>query len=262
MGHRRRSSPAHTPRPAGYLTIGELVEASGATKATIHHYSTIGLLPTPVKTAHNMAYYHPECVERLELVRAFRDRHVPLATAREIIDAHGISGARSILSRTAQASMMLSGLVAWPGSAASRDQILESSGLAPESLDDLEDLGLLRRDGDVYDSLSAELVGALGRLRRAGLTDEIGFSPGDVVLYRDAMAQVVQHELEYFDSRLLGQSAPDEASALMDPVLMAAVLEHAEALCVLVRRRLLLDAIEAAGNSDFSDEYRPIGRLS
>ncbi|MHB1890514.1 MAG: hypothetical protein ACYCUF_06485, partial [Acidimicrobiales bacterium] len=91
----------------------------------------------------------------------------------------------------------------------------------------------------LYDSLSVELVQALARMREAGMTEAIGFFPRDVRLYHQAMAAVVQSELSYFDSRLIRHVPPEDAAAVMN-----AALEHAEQLCVIVRRRLLLDALQ------------------
>jgi DNA-binding transcriptional MerR regulator len=47
----------------------QLVEASGVAKSTILFYVSRGLLPRPVKTSRNMAYYHPSCVDRLKLIK-------------------------------------------------------------------------------------------------------------------------------------------------------------------------------------------------
>ncbi|MGK2931356.1 MAG: MerR family transcriptional regulator [Solirubrobacterales bacterium] len=51
------------------LKMSELVEASGVPGATIKHYLREDLLPEPVKTSRNMAYYRPETVERIEMIK-------------------------------------------------------------------------------------------------------------------------------------------------------------------------------------------------
>jgi predicted DNA-binding transcriptional regulator AlpA len=50
----------------GLLKMKELAEASGVSAGTIKHYLREGLLPEPVKTSRNMAYYPPEFVERIK----------------------------------------------------------------------------------------------------------------------------------------------------------------------------------------------------
>ena len=51
------------------LRMGELAEASGVPAPTIKHYLREGLLPEPVKTSRNMAYYPPEFVDRIRLIK-------------------------------------------------------------------------------------------------------------------------------------------------------------------------------------------------
>ena len=56
----------------GLLRMRELAEASGVPAPTIKHYLREGLLPEPVKTSRNMAYYPPEFVDRIKLIKRCR----------------------------------------------------------------------------------------------------------------------------------------------------------------------------------------------
>ena len=59
--------------------MGELAEASGVPAPTIKHYLREGLLPEPVKTSRNMAYYPPEFVDRIKLIKRLQEeRFMPL----------------------------------------------------------------------------------------------------------------------------------------------------------------------------------------
>jgi len=226
-------------RSTGFLTMSALVRATGSSRATVHHYVSLGLLPAPVKTAQNMAYYAPECIERLRCIRALREREVPLVTVRALLDAHGVEGTWTLL-RQATAAGQAAIALAVPGERAmSTNELTAATGLAKEDLEDLESIGIARRQEDgMYDGLTVQIAEALGRMRAAGLTEEAGFRPADLRLYRDAMAQLLRHELEYFTARLFGRVPPDRA-----PAVVRAALAHAEHLWVLVHRRLLSDAI-------------------
>ncbi len=69
------------------LKVSELSERSGVPVATIHHYLREGLLPEPVKTSRNMAYYPPEFVDRLRLIKQLQEeRFMPLKVIRELLD--------------------------------------------------------------------------------------------------------------------------------------------------------------------------------
>jgi DNA-binding transcriptional MerR regulator len=63
-----------------------LVEATGVPKSTILHYLARGLLPAPVKTSRNMAYYDPSCVDRIRVIQHMQRRHrMSLAEIREAL---------------------------------------------------------------------------------------------------------------------------------------------------------------------------------
>jgi len=57
------------------LKMKDLVNATGVPKATILHYLREGLLPEPVKTSTNMAYYDQLSVARIRLIRQLQRHH-------------------------------------------------------------------------------------------------------------------------------------------------------------------------------------------
>jgi DNA-binding transcriptional MerR regulator len=63
-----------------FLRMRELVKATGLPKSTILFYANEGLLPEPIKTSSNMAYYHPDSIERLRFIKILQDDHrLPLS---------------------------------------------------------------------------------------------------------------------------------------------------------------------------------------
>jgi DNA-binding transcriptional MerR regulator len=61
-------------REAG-LRMNKLTAATGVAKSTILFYVSAGLLPEPVKTSPNMAYYNPSSVERIRLIQQMQAQH-------------------------------------------------------------------------------------------------------------------------------------------------------------------------------------------
>ena len=61
-------------KPEG-LRMKELSAATGIPKSAILHYVAQGLLPEPVRTGPNMAYYDPACIERIEFIRAMQEKY-------------------------------------------------------------------------------------------------------------------------------------------------------------------------------------------
>lgn len=63
---------------AELLTVDELAVSTGMTVRTTRYYTSLGLLPPPLRRG-RMAFYGPEHVARLELVRALQDHGFTLA---------------------------------------------------------------------------------------------------------------------------------------------------------------------------------------
>lgn len=83
-GEKRRETG--TGSMARGLRMKELTGATGLPKSAILHYMAQGLLPEPVKTGRNMAYYDPSCVERINFIKTIQGRYsFPLGKIRELL---------------------------------------------------------------------------------------------------------------------------------------------------------------------------------
>jgi len=72
------------------LRMKELAEATGVPKSTILYYLNQGLLPEPVRTGQNMAYYDPQCINRIRYIQNLQRRHrLSLAEIRRMIADRG-----------------------------------------------------------------------------------------------------------------------------------------------------------------------------
>nr|MBA3359144.1 MerR family transcriptional regulator [Thermoleophilaceae bacterium] len=71
----------------GLLRMRELAQQSGVSAGTIKHYLREGLLPDPVRTSRNMAWYPPEFVERIRLIKQLQEeRFMPLRAIKTVLD--------------------------------------------------------------------------------------------------------------------------------------------------------------------------------
>src|SRR3989337_705369 len=119
------------------LRMGELAEAPGGSAATIKHYLREGLLPEPVKTSRNMAWYPPEYVERLQTIKRLQEeRYMQLRVIREVLGA----GAR-----VPRASL--------------------STSLPDEVLDRLIEIGALSEDAGGFGPEDVRIIDAIARFR-------------------------------------------------------------------------------------------------
>lgn len=72
------------------LRMKALVDATGAPKSTILYYVQQGLLPEPVKTSQNMAYYDPRCITRIRYIQNLQRRHrLSLSEIRKLLADRG-----------------------------------------------------------------------------------------------------------------------------------------------------------------------------
>ncbi|MBU1276419.1 MAG: MerR family transcriptional regulator [Proteobacteria bacterium] len=66
----------------------QLMAATGLPKSTLLYYAEQGLLPPPVKTSPNMAYYDPACVERARRIKQLQSQHrLPLSKIKVVLEA-------------------------------------------------------------------------------------------------------------------------------------------------------------------------------
>jgi DNA-binding transcriptional MerR regulator len=76
------------------MRMAELALASGVSRDTIHYYLREGLLPKPLKSGKTVAYYEDAHLERLRLIRRFREeKYLPVAVIRRLLES-GPKGAQ------------------------------------------------------------------------------------------------------------------------------------------------------------------------
>src|SRR5580765_2218052 len=130
---------AHRPN-GDLLRIGELAEASGVPVPTIKHYLREGLLPEPVKTSRNMAYYPPEFVDRIKLIKQLQEeRFMPLKAIKSVLEDDP-ERARALVELE---DRILNRALAGERTRTSASDVRERYGVPKEVLDRLEKLEVL-----------------------------------------------------------------------------------------------------------------------
>jgi DNA-binding transcriptional MerR regulator len=197
----------------GHLKMSELAEASGVSAGTIKHYLREGLLPEPVKTSRNMAYYPPEFVERIRLIKRLQEeRFMPLKAIRKVLDddperAQALVEVEDKIIERAQRS---------ESSRTSRPEAEKRYGIPREALERLEEIGVLTPNSRGYGELDARMLEAISRFRAGGYDEEIGFTVYDTLRYKDALEQLVKEEVEVVLERLAGDVEPDRIVELLE----------------------------------------------
>ena len=198
---------------AELLRMGELAEASGVPAPTIKHYLREGLLPEPVKTSRNMAYYPSEFVDRIKLIKQLQEeRFMPLKAIKSVLDEDP-ERARALVELE---DRILERTLAGERSRTSAAEVRESYGVPKEVLDRLAGLEVLSPNSRGYSPSDVKIIEAISRFRAGGYDEEIGFTVYDTLRYKRAMEELVREEVEVLMDRVAGKMEPDRAMELIE----------------------------------------------
>ena len=180
---------------AGRLKMSELAERSGVSAGTIKHYLREGLLGEGediVRTSRNMAYYPPEYVERIQLIKRLQEeRFMPLRVIKERI----LEGA----------------VQQGEGERVSAAEARRRYDVPRNVLDRLAEIGVLTPSARGYDADDVKIIEAIARFRAGGYDEQLGFTVFDTLRYRAALEPLVVEEVRTLLDRLAGEVEVERA---------------------------------------------------
>src|SRR5436190_7276884 len=186
----------------GHLKISELAQASGVSSGTIKHYLREGLLPEPVKTSRNMAYYPPDFVERIKLIKQLQEeRFMPLKVIKRMIERDP-ERARAMVELE---DRVLERALAGEETRVSRAELERRYEVPREVLDRLAELEVLTPTSRGYSPSDVRIVEAIARFRAGGYDERIGFTVYDTLRYRRALESLVEEEVDVLMERRPGE---------------------------------------------------------
>jgi DNA-binding transcriptional MerR regulator len=198
------------------LKMSQLAERSGVSAGTIKHYLREGLLPEPVRTSRNMAYYPPEFVERIrEIKRLQEQRFLPLKVIRDLLETHDADRV-------------------------SRAEVTERYELPRKLLDKLAELGVLTPTARGYDADDVKIIAAMAAFRAGGYDEALGFTAYETVRYKEALEPLVQEEVAAMHDHL-DDVEPERAAEIIAagaaPLRELIGAMHSKLLIAELRRR-------------------------
>jgi len=195
------------------LRMGELAEASGVPAPTIKHYLREGLLPEPVKTSRNMAYYPPEFVDRIKLIKQLQEeRFMPLKAIKSVLDEDP-ERARALVELE---DRILDRALAGERTRTSAAEVRERYGVPKEVLDRLEKLEVLSPNSRGYSPSDIKIIEAITRFRAGGYDEQIGFTVYDTLRYKSAIEDLVREEVGMVMDRLAGEVSPERVVEMLE----------------------------------------------
>ena len=198
------------------LKISELSERSGVPVATIRHYLREGLLPEPVRTSRNMAYYPPEFVERIRLIKQLQEeRFMPLRVIRELLE-RGDAEPDRLRAMIELEDRILEQALARERERVPADEVARRYEVPAEVLERLAELEVLSPSAGGYSPSDVRIVEAISRFRAGGYDERLGFTVYDTLRYKRALEGIVREEVEVLLERLPGGMDTDRAVALIE----------------------------------------------
>jgi DNA-binding transcriptional MerR regulator len=197
----------------GLLRMRELAEASGVPAPTIKHYLREGLLPEPVKTSRNMAYYPPEFVDRIKLIKRLQEeRFLPLKAIKNVLDEDP-DRAEAMLELGDQ---ILDRALAGERSRTSAAEVRKRYGVPKEVLDRLAELEVLTPNSRGYSPSDVTIIEAISRFRAGGYDEQIGFTVYDTLRYKAALEELVRQEVDIVMERLAGEVPTERVVEMLE----------------------------------------------
>jgi DNA-binding transcriptional MerR regulator len=197
----------------GLLRMRDLASASGVSAGTIKHYLREGLLPEPVKTSRNMAYYPPDFVERIQLIKQLQqERFMPLKAIKRMLDDDP-ERTRALVELE---DRVIERAAAGDETRVSAAEVRRRYAIPKEVLDRLAELEILSPTRRGYSPNDVKIVEAIARFRAGGYDEQIGFTVYDTLRYKRALDDLVKEEVEVLMARLAGEMETDRALKLID----------------------------------------------
>ncbi|MBF0509602.1 MAG: MerR family transcriptional regulator [Deltaproteobacteria bacterium] len=193
-----------TNRPKPGLRMNELMDLTGLPKSTILHYAAQGLLPEPIKTSPNMAYYDPASVDRLKYIKMLQEKYrLPLAKIKTYLNLQDQG-------RDVTPLLELSQVIFGPmeGPVLDEDALCRTTGLSPDQLTGLiRDNLILPLEPDRYNQDDVKAANVYKQALDNGL------DISDLIFYPAMGKEIVDHEMR-LRSRLTRHLPDDQDAAL------------------------------------------------
>jgi DNA-binding transcriptional MerR regulator len=197
----------------GLLRMRELAAQSGVSAGTIKHYLREGLLPEPVRTSRNMAYYPPDFVDRIRVIKQLQEeRFMPLKAIKRVMEEDP-ERTRALVELE---DRVIERAAAGEEKRTSAKEIERRYEIPREVLGRLAELDVLSPNKRGYSPSDVKIVEAIARFRAGGYDERIGFTVYDTLRYRRALEDLVKEEVEVLLGRLAGEMETDRALKLID----------------------------------------------
>jgi DNA-binding transcriptional MerR regulator len=162
-----------------------------------------------VRTSRNMAYYPPDYVDRIQLIKRLQeDRFMPLRVIRRMMGSEP-QRARALIEL--EDRIIERAVERREGERMSAAEARRRYEIPRNVLDRLAELGVLTPTSRGYDADDVKIIEAVSRFRAGGYDEQLGFTVFDTLRYRDALEPLVAQEVRILLDRLAGEVEVERA---------------------------------------------------
>jgi DNA-binding transcriptional MerR regulator len=225
------------------LKMSELAERSGVSAGTIRYYLREGLLGEGadiVRTSRNMAYYPPEYVERIELIKRLQEkRFMPLRVIKSTLEdePERVRALIELEDRILERALASAEHAKRVSLKAARERYE----IPRNVLERLAEIGVLSPNRNGYDQDDVKIIEAIASFRSGGYEETLGFTVYDTLRYREALEPLVAEEVQSLLARLAGEVDVERAmeivTAGVEPLRELLGAMHSKLLLAELRRQ-------------------------
>ncbi len=231
------------------MKISKLSEITGVARDAIHYYIREGLLPKPVKTKKNMAYYDHTYIKRLRFIKELQNkRFLPLQVIKQILtESEGNIGADEIKTILELDGKLFKNMKSRPDlKPLTFNELVDRFGLPGEEIKKLIELGIISPENNSGDEVFGEdcirIVEIWSKIRQIGFTEKLGFSVDLLQIYKDLIEVLVKKEAQIFATRLTGNVDSEESVKMAE-----AAIHLTNNFIGLLRKRTILKLVRDYG---------------
>jgi len=245
------------------MRMKELTVTTGVPKGTIQYYINEGLIPKPIKTQANMAYYSEKHVNAIRLIKELQSkRYLPLSVIRKLVkneknvlsvdEIQIIAKMDGKLFKNLDESLKVKQVTA--------KQLTERTGVLLKEVKELEKTGILHPDikgkKSYYGEDDIRFMECWKKMRELGFSKELGFGPEVLKPHLGLVEQLVEEETRIMMDRTMGKIGVDEMVRMVE--------EGSQVLNTmigLIHKRLIMETVRtyasAFGDGSPSSEKIP-----
>jgi DNA-binding transcriptional MerR regulator len=211
------------------MRIKKLSEETGVPRGTIKFYIREGLIPRPIKTQLNMAYYNDKHLDAIRLVKELQSkRFLPLSIIKQIVgvrkDDMTIEELRTIFQMDGKLFLHLKERPKIKPVSAKK--LCEWTGVPLKEIKELGEnhiLDPIKKGNKIfYDEDDIRIVELWAKARVVGFTKNLGFDTSIVNIFREMIERLVAEEVRIVIPRITGKISPDKAVKMIEDALVLA----------------------------------------